>query len=228
MATHATRLGVVGLLVACGFSGGAMASMFDPGSSAGASEGSTDRVEERSELAAGLSFVECMRSHGDTPRATLAIWLDAHLVQPGRISPPPVILERGVGAVPLYGRRGADPHSIGRLLRAALERVITTLRGLLATPQDDRFVATAIHSGRVTRMQGARGTRWVAHPSVADNLSDIVLSLFVVDLLHHRELYDSALSVCDECGRVGFDASGLIRRRCSAHRDPLLALRSAG
>jgi hypothetical protein len=95
--------------------------------------------------------------------------------------------------------------------------VVRTLRGLLAKPAADAFLNGAIFAGRVQRVSHAGASAWRATPRPADTLSDIVLSLFVTDILSNRQRYDADLSVCDTCGRVGFETRSLVRTGCQEH-----------
>ena len=92
-------------------------------------------------------------------------------------------------------------------------RVIVTLRGLLASPADDRFLQAAIFAGRVRRPQ----SEWLAEPRDTDALSDIVLSLFAIDVLSHREFHEQNLCVCDVCGRISYNPKATSRAGCADH-----------
>ena len=104
-----------------------------------------------------------------------------------------------------------------KVLLAARIRVVTSLRGLMDTPVDDRFLASCIFAGRVRRQRQEGRAQWVARPEPTAPLSGIVLSLFAVDVLAHRELYDRDLCVCDTCGRVSFLENPGERRSCHEH-----------
>jgi hypothetical protein len=106
---------------------------------------------------------------------------------------------------------------VQKVLDLARTRAVVALRGLLARPVDDRFLAAAIFTGRVRRRMIAGQNRWVARPEPTAPLSAIVLSLFAVDILTNRELYDRELCVCDTCGRMSFSLDPTMRRACSDH-----------
>ena len=95
----------------------------------------------------------------------------------------------------------------------ACYRVVVTLRGLLASPSDDRFLQAALFAGRIKRDKG----EWQARPAETERLSDIVLSLFVVDILSHRDFHEKNLCVCDVCGRLSFDRAQFSRFGCIDH-----------
>ena len=63
-----------------------------------------------------------------------------------------------------------------------------TVRGLRAARRDERFLGAAIFAGRVRRVRGEGGNRWMASPSMFDSLSDILLALLAVDVLTRPEL----------------------------------------
>jgi hypothetical protein len=92
-------------------------------------------------------------------------------------------------------------------------QVILTLRGLLSTPADDRFLHAAIFSQRVKRVAGT----WRASVGDRDSMSDIVLSLFAVDVLAYREFHEQNLCVCDVCGRISYNPRATSRGGCSDH-----------
>ena len=168
----------------------------------------------RPQLIGGLAFMEGVLAGGPC-RETLTSWLQTHLVTPGRMVSPPVIVEPGAGAIAMRGR-ASDEQVVAAVLQLAYARVVAALRGMVGRPADQSFLVAAIHSDRVRRVIVAGEPRWVARPSIGDRLSDIVLSLFAADALEHREEYDTRLSVCDVCGRVGFDGATSLRR-CPAH-----------
>jgi hypothetical protein len=88
-----------------------------------------------------------------------------------------------------------------------------TLRGLISTPCDDRFLNAAIFAGRVRR----EGGRWRLAMRDRDTLTDVVLGLFAVDVLEHRELHQQTLCVCDTCGRISYDPATTTRSGCHEH-----------
>ena len=103
------------------------------------------------------------------------------------------------------------------MLAAARARILSALRGLRALPPDDRFLSAAIFSGRVRRQSAAARSEWAARPELTAPLSAMVLSLFAVDILTHREQYDRELCLCEVCGRLWFDPEAEMRTRCADH-----------
>lgn len=104
-------------------------------------------------------------------------------------------------------------EQLPKLLAMSRWRVIVTLRGLLSQPADDRFLQAAIFAERVRRDH----SRWVAQPLDTDLLSDIVLSLFVVDILSQRAFHEQNMCVCDVCGRISYNPSATTRAGCGEH-----------
>src|SRR5207244_1104505 len=99
-----------------------------------------------------------------------------------------MVSEPSAGSIPLNPSgtlMGLAEQGIQRLLFTARTRVVTALRGLIASPVDDRFLAAAIFSGRAKRRRVINTNEWVAHPEANAPLSGIVLSLFAVDILSH-------------------------------------------
>src|SRR6185369_15612088 len=100
-----------------------------------------------------------------------------------------------VGWIPLQPDAKLPSDKVARievlpkLLAMTSLKTVFTLRGLLASPMDDRFVQAAIFSNRVQRLKGT----WLARPPMTAFLSDIVLSLFVVDVLSQRDFYEQNL-----------------------------------
>jgi hypothetical protein len=172
-------------------------------------------VGERRALLAGISFLEITES-GQIDLAGLAEWFDEHVVSAGAMPRLSVVLEPPAGTVSLRPGVGAAARSaadLPRVLTTARLRVVDALRGLIATPSDDRFLRASIFLGRVRREDG----HWVARPEPTAPLSGIVLSLFAVAILTERSFYDRQMCVCDTCGRVSFDATPGMRRACSVH-----------
>lgn len=172
---------------------------------------------ERLALLAGLTFVEGAIS-GWRARE-LAAWFRTHGPLMGRSAPPVSVRDAAVGAialapgVKLAGDNVARLDDLPKLLAMSRWRVVVTLRGLLATPCDDRFLQAAIFSGRVVRERST----WVARPRETDLLSDVVLSLFAVDVLTHRDFHEQNLCVCDVCGRVSYNPAQSSRAGCGDH-----------
>jgi hypothetical protein len=173
--------------------------------------------DERLALLAGLSFVEGATSGWG--QEDLTGWFRAHATALGRESPPVSVTDATMGAIALQPgvKLTCDKHArvddLPKLLSMSRWRVILTLRGLLTKPCDDRFLQAAIFAGRVARTGGA----WRAGPRDTDSLSDVVLSLFAVDVLGHRDFYEQSLCVCDVCGRVSFSPEATTRGGCGDH-----------
>jgi len=149
------------------------------------------RFADRPELAAVVELVD--GASVDFDRGALVRWFDEHLVACGVMRRPAVVTEPGVLAVPLEGA-DVDHDRVQELVAAATARVTVSLRGLRPPWRDDRFLAAAIFAGRVRRVRGDDGSRWVASPSAFDSLSDILLALLAVDVLSHCELYEQPWS----------------------------------
>jgi len=168
----------------------------------------------RTALAGGLAFLEGSASPAwgaDDLRA----WFTEHLIAPGCMATPLLVTEPSAGTVAFDTALPASARTLRLILVAARSRVLTALRDLTASPSDDRCLMGSIFAGRVSRerVQGSAG--WVAHPEPTAPLSGIVLSLFAVDALSHRELYSDLASVCDTCHRLTFHEGG--RRGCPEH-----------
>ena len=175
--------------------------------------------EPRPPLAAGLAFLAASATPGWGVRG-LRDWFTEHLVEPGHMRPPIVITEPSAGTIILHGSGDVANTSqalLPRVLAASRIRVLGALRGLIASPADDRFLAAAIFAGRVRRRRVLSESQWVAQPEATAPLSGIVLSLFAVDVLAHREEYDRSLCVCDICNRITFQDGELRRKSCPDH-----------
>ncbi|MDC3955892.1 hypothetical protein [Polyangium jinanense] len=170
-------------------------------------------------LAAALSFLEGVASRRMC-REELRSWIDRNLVHTGYMARPWRIQE------PLFGALPADKHcsaflpeipptdETAAILVRTRARVVGYLRGLLQSPVDDRFLSAAIFAGRVRRVVVGDSMQWVPRPRSHDILSDIVMSLFVSDILGQREFYAQNLCICDTCGRVRFDPEPPQRDKC--------------
>jgi hypothetical protein len=181
----------------------------------------TSLPPERSALRAGLAFLEGVAA-GWT-RAELVAWIDAELVAPGRMVRPASVHEVAIGAIALDPAtsarvaRVAPLAELPKLLAMARSRAVVALRGFIAATQDDRFLKAAIFASRVERVSKDGTSVWVARVSEKDLLGDIVLSLFTVDILMHRELHERQLCVCEVCGRVSFHPFFTTRVGCPEH-----------
>jgi hypothetical protein len=181
----------------------------------------TSGVLVRPLLSAGLAFMDAVPKGAFRIRDAVA-WFDSYLVVPGFMPRPATIQEPAAGVVPVgEASSGGWVTSLetrmGRVANTARTRVALVLGGLCARPRDDRFLAGTIAAGRVSRMSGDRGPSWRPSPVPADRLSDVVLSVFVADILANREEYDDNLCVCDLCARVSLTPGAEIRNRCEQH-----------
>jgi hypothetical protein len=168
----------------------------------------------RNALAGGLAFLEGSASPrwgGDDLRA----WFTEHLVAPGCMTMPALVTEPSAGTISLHGAPPASAHTLRMIVVAARIRVLSALRDLTASPSDDRFLRAAIFAGRASRQRVQGSAAWVARPEPTAPLSGVVLSLFAVDALSHRELYNQLASVCETCNRVTFHEGG--KRSCPEH-----------
>jgi hypothetical protein len=173
----------------------------------------------RRALAAGLEFLEASAAPGWGVRG-VRDWLDEHLVEPGHMRRPIALTEPGAGSVTLHESDAealTSSANLPGLLAGARIRIISALRGLNASPTDDRFLSAAIFAGRVQRLRTLSESHWVPQPDPAAPLSGIVLSLFAVDVLSHRDEYEKRLCVCDVCDRVTFQDGALRRKSCPDH-----------
>jgi hypothetical protein len=157
----------------------------------------------------------------------LFAWLEDSLVKPGWMRMPRTLREPGVPPVEL------DVHASWALgfevlTQEARARVGDALIRYLAPTPDERFLHAAIHGGRVRR--GLIGGRpaWVPSLREIDFLSDVVLSLFAADLLHHPDRYRQHMCVCPSCSRISFTrAQRALERHCTRCSGESRAIRVA-
>ena len=172
---------------------------------------------DRATLLAGLTFVEAASSGWAAD--DLVQWFRANLALLGWPGPPPTVTESPVGTLSLrpgarlVGDRFAPADDLPKLLAMTRWKVAVTLRGLLSN--DDGFLNGAIFAGRVRR--DAKASEWLARPRASEPLSDIVLSLFVADILAYREFHVLSLCVCHACGRISYNPQGTSRTGCADH-----------
>src|SRR5262249_53913610 len=155
-----------------------------------------------------VAFIEDTAS-GCMTISQLRAWFDRYIVCRGVMLRPVMVNEPSVGSIPLSpsgALMGLAEQRIQRFVLTARGRVVNALRGLLARPVDDRFLAAAIFAGRVRRRRVINSSRWVANPEPNAPLSGIVLSLLAADILTHRDEYDHRLCICETCGRMSFQA----------------------
>lgn len=173
--------------------------------------------EGHHELVGALAFLK--GASGNFGRFDLRGWIDEHLVTPGLMPQHATVTERGAGTLPVVApSAGFDREAHGPLwdlLAIARARVLDALRGFRGTPANDRFLAGAIFGRRVGRVRFGKQSVWAARLPVGETLSNIVLSLFVVDILSHRERYETSLCFCEVCGNVFFDATSSMPLRCA-------------
>lgn len=172
------------------------------------------RASDRGALLGGLTFVEGVAS--GWRRAELAAWISEHLVSPGRMLPPSAVHEPPYGPVSL-DHEAPESADLPKLLASARSNVVAALSAFIGTPSSDAFVNAAIFADRAQRRRVDTRSVWVARPTPADTLGEVVLSLFAVDLLMHRELHEAKLCVCGVCGRVSFQPALTTRYGCSDH-----------
>lgn len=172
---------------------------------------------DRLALLAGLTFVEGATSGWGA--RDLTEWFTMYGAVMGKKGTPPAVTDAVVGTISLVpgarvaGDKVARLEELPKLLAMSRWRVVVTLRGLISQPCDDRFLQAAIFAERVRR----NSSRWVAQPRDNDLLSDIVLSLFAVDILTQRSFYEQNMCVCDVCGRISFNPGSTSRSGCSDH-----------
>lgn len=182
--------------------------------------GLSEAVASRDVLLAALTFME--GSAAGWTASDLSAWFVDYAALLDRVEPPSVVSDAGLGLFPLqrgssFGAASEAPD-LSPLFPMARRRVAFTLRGLISQPSDDRFLQAAIFSGRVFRKSQGKVSIWAARARDAgDHLSDIVLSLFVVDILSYREFYEQNLCVCDVCGRLSFNPAITPRAGCADH-----------
>jgi hypothetical protein len=136
---------------------------------------------------------------------------------------PSAVNDAAVGTAPLRpgarvaAQRAAKLEDVPRIMELARTRVLDALRAFIKLPPDDRFLQAAIFAERVQRGRDGRASVWVARPRESDSLANIVLSLFAVDILSHREFHEAHLCVCEVCGRVSFDRTATSSTGCTLH-----------
>lgn len=168
-------------------------------------------LSQRGKLVSMLLLLEAIQAKTLTPEAC-AEWLRDTM---GLVVD--TIGEKGIGLVPLKGSWSPmRAEKFQAIAEAARQTIVKTMRGLLQKPQNDGFVTKAIYQGRVQRSERDKG-KWTPVVGAGDALSDVLLALFVADILAYRDSYDARLSVCDECGRITFVERRGVRFGCSEH-----------
>ena len=171
------------------------------------------RMLARPFLVGGITFMDAAFSAALDQRELVA-WMDRFLVTPGLMPVTVTVHEPSVGAAALEGDSGTR---LPRIVSAARLRAAAQLGGLVAKPRDDSFLTTALVSGRVQRVRADGEARWRPHLRGHEALGDMVMALFVADILENREQYDARLVVCEACGRVAFGGAFAARTRCAVH-----------
>jgi hypothetical protein len=185
-----------------------------------------------SEIVAALSFIEGTGA-GKWGVSELRLWLEEHLIGPGRMARPTSVREPPAGTSLLSASRPwelsrEEMDSIAALpdiLALARSRVVSTIEGFLSVRGDDRFLIRAIREGRVVRRRTGKDGAWGLRASTNAMLSDVVLGLFAVEILSDRERLERSLCVCEHCGRIWVEEDARSRRACYEHppRTPLPA-----
>ena len=194
----------------------------------GVSPQPTSGVLVRPLLAAGLAFMDAVPRNAFRIADAVACGSSRTFVMPGLMPMPATRSRSRPPAWSRSGRRRAADGSPPSRRASCASRPRRgpgspwCWAGCARAPRDDRFLAGSIATGKVVRSSGNRGSSWQPSPTVADRLSDIVLSLFVADILAHREEYETNLCVCDLCARVSLTPGAEIRTRCPQHRTSLL------
>lgn len=181
----------------------------------------TGTSNDRGGLVGALSFVENI-GIGAMGAREIRKWIDEYLVRTGRMERPTHLTEPMAGTLLLDALTGPSASTsramLDRILGRARARVVKTLQGLLHNPPDETFIQAAIQSRRVESAD-PKGNLWIARPQRDDALSDIVLGLFVADILSNRTLYEQNLCVCSTCGRLSFRARTMPRTACREHNE---------
>lgn len=176
-------------------------------------------ANDRGGLVGALAFVENV-GNGSMGAREIRKWIDEYLVNAGRLERPTHLTEPMAGTVLLDALTGPDstkPRAqLDRILGRARARVVRALQGLLQTPPDEAFINTAKDTARVENVD-PNSNLWIARPRKDDPLSDIVLGLFVADILSNRLLYEQNLCVCSTCGRLSFRGRSMARTVCREH-----------
>lgn len=176
-------------------------------------------ANDRGGLVGALAFVENV-GNGAMGVREIRKWIDEYLVKQGRMDRPTHLTEPMAGTVLLDALVGPDSgkarSQLDRILGRARARVVRALQGLLQTPPDETFIQIIKDTGRVENIE-SNGNYWIAKPHKDDPLSDIVLGLFVADILSNRLLYEQNLCVCSSCGRLSFRGRTMSRTSCREH-----------
>ncbi len=100
-----------------------------------------------------------------------------------------------------------------QILGAAGARIINLLRELAHTADSATFGQHALHLGWVRRA----GSTWAPSAAPGLQLSEVFMGMVAADALTSPEVYDRDLSVCSQCGLVGFGARVSGRTSCDDH-----------
>jgi hypothetical protein len=182
----------------------------------------TGTANDRGGLVGALAFVENV-GIGTMGAREIRKWIEEYLVLAGRLDRPTHLTEPMAGTVLLDALTGPDSGKarahLDRILGRARARVVRALQGLIQTPPDENFIDIAKDTGRV-QLVDAASSLWIARPQNGDPLSDIVLGLFIADILSNRILYEQNLCVCSRCGRLSFRGRSMPRTACREHNEP--------
>jgi hypothetical protein len=177
---------------------------------------------DRGGLIGALAFVEGI-GIGSMGAREIRNWIEEYLVRAGRMERPLHLTEPNAGTLLFDALTGptatASRSQLDRILGRARSRVVRMLQGLLQDPPDESFIEAAKTTGRVQSIEPNGAGMWIAQPRKNDALSDIVLNLFVADILSNRTLYEKNLCVCQTCGRISFRARTMPRTSCREHNE---------
>lgn len=176
-------------------------------------------ANDRGGLVGALAFVENV-GVGSMGAREIRKWIDEYLVRVGRLERPTHLTEPMAGTLLLDALTGPDSGKaraqLDRILGRARARVVRALQGLVQSPPDETFIDIAKDTGRVQNVDPVSNL-WIARPHKDDPLSDIVLGLFVADILSNKLLYEQNLCVCSSCGRLSFRGRTMARTTCREH-----------
>lgn len=176
-------------------------------------------ANDRGGLVGALAFVENV-GIGSMGAREVRKWIDEYLVKAGRLERPTHLTEPMAGTILLDALVGPDSSKaraqLDRILGRARARVVRALQGLLQNPPEETFIDIAKDTGRVENVD-PNSNLWIARPQKDDPLSDIILGLFVADILSNRLLYEQNLCVCSTCGRLSFRGRTMARTACREH-----------
>ena len=152
--------------------------------------------------------------HQPWGKPELAQWLTNAYRWPTSFAKP-----REIGIPPSSRRMPIQVDKLEELLAETRSEVHAAFTRVAETT-DISFSYAAIHGGFIERCQDAEGAKgWVPVDRQGMRLSERAISLIAVDYLVRPADYLGLISVCEECGRVSFDALCRVRRACHRHRE---------